>query len=393
MKIAMLGHKRVPSSEGGVEKAVEEYAARLAGRGHDVLVYNRGGHNVFGREYDRVIPENYRGFRILTIPGFLLGSIVPVYSLLAAMHAAFIENCDAILFFASGPCAAIRAVPKSKAARVAFLRGIDSRREKWGRFAKWYLRFGERTAAICADRTLVVSEPLREYLLKTYGAESTVIPNGAEENGFIQEEQTDRETVPDGKPKTILFLGRLVPEKGVHLLIKAYVYLKERGLLEDWELVIAGAAPKRSRYAEILNTLSGGRKDIRFTGYIERKNTALLFRGAEIFVLPSSVEGMSNALLEAMSYGKCCLLSDIPENRQTAGDAAAYFENGKAGDLAAALLKLVRDPQRRMKLGNEAKALAAARFRWEESAKMLEQILVTYRQETGDAENEKNRSF
>ena len=146
MKIAIIGHKRIPSNEGGIEKGVEQHAVRMVARGHSVTVYNRGGHNVFGKEYDREKYKEYKGVKIVTIPTTKGAASVPIYSFLATLHAA-ICRYDCVSFRASGPCAMIPLAKFFGLRVVASLHGIDSQRDKWGGFASKYLEFGEKMAA------------------------------------------------------------------------------------------------------------------------------------------------------------------------------------------------------------------------------------------------------
>lgn len=150
MKIAIIGHKRIPSNEGGIEKGVEQHAVRMVARGHAVTVYNRGGHNVFGKEYDREKYKEYKGVKIVTIPTTNGAASVPIYSFLATLHAA-ICRYDCVSFRASGPCAMIPLAKFFGLRVVASLHGIDSQRDKWGGFASKYLEFGEKMAAKKAD--------------------------------------------------------------------------------------------------------------------------------------------------------------------------------------------------------------------------------------------------
>ena len=134
MKIAFIGHKRIPSNEGGVEKVVEQQAVRMAERGHKVTAYNRGGHNVFGKEFDNKKLKEYKGVRIVTVPTTKGSSSVPIYSFFATLRAIF-KRYDCISYNASGSCAMIPLAKLFRLRTVALLHGIDSQRDKWGGFA------------------------------------------------------------------------------------------------------------------------------------------------------------------------------------------------------------------------------------------------------------------
>ena len=179
MKIAIIGHKRIPSNEGGIEKGVEQHAVRMVQRGNDVTVYNRGGHNVFGKEFDGKKLREYKGIKIVTVPTVKGAACVPIYSFLATIHAAF-SRYDCVSFRASGSCAMIPLAKLFGLRVVASLHGIDSQRDKWGGFASKYLEFGERMAATKADVCLVLSKNMKEYIDTKYGVNSILFANGVD---------------------------------------------------------------------------------------------------------------------------------------------------------------------------------------------------------------------
>ena len=170
MRIAIIGHKRIPSNEGGIEKGVEQHAVRMASLGHQVTVYNRGGHNVFGTQYDNKKRRYYKGVRIVTIPTTKGKACVPIYSFLATIHAA-IKRYDCVSYRASGSCVMIPLAKLFRLRVVASLHGIDSQRDKWGGFASRYLEFGERMAAKKADVCLVLSSNMQRYIKEKYGTD------------------------------------------------------------------------------------------------------------------------------------------------------------------------------------------------------------------------------
>lgn len=177
MKIAIIGHKRIPSNEGGIEKGVEQHAVRMVQRGNDVTVYNRGGHNVFGKEFDGKKLREYKGIKIVTVPTVKGAACVPIYSFLATIHAAF-SRYDCVSFRASGSCAMIPLAKLLGLRVVASLHGIDSQRDKWSGFASKYLEFGERMAATKADVCLVLSKNMKQYIDTKYGVNSVLFANG-----------------------------------------------------------------------------------------------------------------------------------------------------------------------------------------------------------------------
>lgn len=368
MKIAIIGHKRIPSNEGGIEKGVEQHAVRMVKRGHNVTAYNRGGHNVFGKEFDRKKQKEYKGIRIVTVPTTKGAASVPIYSFLATIHAAF-SRYDCVSFRASGSCAMIPLAKLLGLRVVASLHGIDSQRDKWGGFASKYLEFGERMAATKADVCLVLSKNMKEYIDTKYGVNSILFANGIDKPKSHAPEII-KEKYGLEKNEYILSLGRIVPEKGLQYLIKAF-----RECSSDRKLVIAGGSESNKDYYNQLLALAEGDERIIFTGYVYGQEVQELYSNAYIFALPSNLEGMANALLEAMSYGNCCLISDIPENTEVVHDKALSFEKGNETDLQKKLQMLLDDENLVRKYKKEAAPYILDRYNWDI---VVDQMLRVY---------------
>lgn len=178
MKIAMLGHKRIPSREGGIEIVVEELASRMVERGHVVTCYNRSGHHVAGAEFDGKNRKQYKGVvlkDVLTINRKGLAAMTS--SVFGSLHAAF-GKYDVVHIHAEGP-AFMCWLPKLMRKKVIVtVHGLDWARAKWGKFASWYIRTGEKMAVKHANEIIVLSAGVQDYFRKTYGRETKFIPNG-----------------------------------------------------------------------------------------------------------------------------------------------------------------------------------------------------------------------
>ena len=357
MKIAIIGHKRIPSNEGGIEKGVEQHAVRMAARGHQVDVYNRGGVDKYSKEGGHRLKE-YKGVRIITIPTFQNQKLNAfVYSLLATIRAAF-GRYDVVSYRASGPCAMIGLAHLLGMKCVASLHGIDSQRSKWGGFASRYLRFGEKTAATKADALMVLSRNMQDYIKREYGRDSILFYNGVDRPQLLPAKEI-RERFGLKRDSYILYLSRIVPEKALHVLIEAY-----RGVQTDKKLVIAGGADNPA-YLQQLKDMAADDDRILFVGYATGSLVGELYSNAYMFTLPSNLEGMSNSLLEAMSYGNCCFLSDIPENMEPAGDHAAYFHAGDVNDCRVKLQELLDNPDRIARMKKEAADYILDKYSWD----------------------------
>lgn len=369
MKIAMIGHKRIPSREGGVEIVVDELSTRLVKLGYRVDAYNRYGKHIAGKKYTQYKGKEYNGIRLITIPTFRNGKLnAIVYSVLASMRALF-GHYDVIHFHAEGPCIMIW-LPRLFGIRtVATIHGLDWQRSKWGKFASFILKTGEKMAAKYADELIVLSGNMQDYFMETYGRATRFIPNGI---SCPQIRPAEQITQKFGLEKNgyILFVARIVPEKGLHYLIEAY-----KKTDTDKRLVIAGGNSNSREYLESVERMAASDPRILMTGFVSGQLLEELYSNAYLFVLPSDVEGMAVSLLEAMSYGNCCLVSDIRENTEVVGEHAAVFERGNVEDLRKKLGELIKDPERRDALAEAAGEYICGKYSWD---KMAEETAALY---------------
>ncbi|MCR4651642.1 MAG: glycosyltransferase family 4 protein [Lachnospiraceae bacterium] len=355
----MLGHKHIPSREGGVEIVVEQLAVRMVEKGHKVTVYNRSSHHVSGHEYDIKDMKEYKGVRIRKSLTLDMKGLAAFTSAISAGIAAAFGKYDIVHFHAEGPCIACF-IPKLTGKRViATIHGLDHKRDKWGRIASAIILAGERGAVKHADEIIVLSEGVKKYFADTYGRETRLIPNGVERPVRL-EASLIKERYGLNEGDYILFLGRLVPEKGVHLLIEAY-----NKLHTDKKLVIAGGVSDSSEYAERLKKDAEGNDNIIFTGFVYGETLEELYSNAYVYVLPSLLEGMPLSLLEAMSYGNCCLTSDIEECTDVTKDCGVSFRSEDADDLKSKLEELLADKPRVDHLRESSADYICERFDWD----------------------------
>ena len=258
---------------------------------------------------------------------------------------------------------------------VATIHGLDWQRAKWGRFASMYLKLGERTAAKCADEVIVLSRGVQRYFKDTYDRETRFIPNG-----ITPAKPVSSDTIAGKwgleKDSYVLFLGRIVPEKGVHYLIDAF-----KRLNTDKKLVIAGGASDSAEYYESVKRAAAEDPRIILTGFTEGRELEELYSNAYVYVLPSDLEGMPMSLLEAMSYGNCCLTSDIAECADVLRDKDGMmhgitFRHGDVDDLTDKLDELFADTSKVQELKTSADSYIIGRYNWD---KVVESTLDLYR--------------
>lgn len=369
LKVAMIGHKRIPSREGGVEIVVDELSTRLVKLGCRVDAYNRYGRHTAGKKYTQYKGKEYHGIRLITIPTFRNGKLnAIVYSVLAAFRALF-EGYDVIHFHAEGPCIMCW-LPKLFGIRtIATIHGLDWQRSKWGNFATKVLKAGEKMAVRHADEVIVLSRNMQDYFQNVYGRATRFIPNGIKRPVLYAPEEI-RGKYGLEKDGYILFVARIVPEKGLHYLIEAYQQLKT-----EKRLVIAGGNSHSQAYMDEVTAMAQKDPRILMTGFVAGRVLEELYSNACFFVLPSDVEGMAVSLLEAMSYGNCCLISDIEENVEVVEDHAVSFRKGDVKQLREKMEYLLDHPEVRRSYQKQAADYICGKYDWDDVA---EQTLRLY---------------
>jgi glycosyltransferase involved in cell wall biosynthesis len=368
MKIAFIGQKGIPATFGGVEYHVDRLSRSLAAQGHEVFVYVRPWYS--GKKQ-----KDYQGVKLTAIPTLKTKHLdASVHSFLCSCHAVF-QKMDIIHYHAIGPTAFSLLSRLAGKKVVSTIHRLDWATEKWGRFAKALLKLAEFLSVKIPHRTIVVSEELQQYIRKKYGKDTLWIPNGAElpETKPLRLVKDKYLLSPKGY---LLFLGRLVPEKRVDWLIKAFQnLLRTSSKAANLKLVIAGGSSGTDEYVRKLRSMSRDYPNIIFTGFVWGEEKKELLSHALAFVLPSYLEGLPIALLEAKSYGLCCLASDIPAHREAIrhGQDGLLFRHSSLSDLGDKLGSLIDNPQRAEEMGKKAREEVGNRPTWQDvTLKVLE---------------------
>ena len=353
MKIFLIGQKGIPAKNGGVEKHVENLAVRRAKDGQEVFVYAR-------KNYQDKDLKTYQGVNIITLGSVGTKNLDAItHTFLACLDVIFRRKPDVVHFHSVGPSSLILLIklfrPRLKV--VFTFHCQDYRHQKWGRFARWYLKLGEMIGCRFANQTITISHELQRYAKEAYGINAEYIPNGAEE----VEETGDILLKPWNLAKDEYFvsISRLVRHKGIHYLLEAY-----NQLATDKKLVIVGDGAFTDDYVAELKKLAGNNPKIIFTGNQSGQTLAQLYTNAYAFVQPSEYEGLSVALLEAMSCGLPCVVSDIEANTEAAADTALIFKNKDVADLQNKLQELLSNPGLAKTLGEKARERAKTEYNW-----------------------------
>lgn len=361
MKIAMLGQKRIPSREGGVEIVVEELATRMVKKGHEVTCYNRSGKHVMDKKQKQEKIKEYKGVKLKKVFTIDKKGLAAVTASFFASIKALFSKADVVHYHAEGPCAWMWIVKKlSKKKVIATIHGLDWQRAKWGGFATKFIKYGEKQAVKHADEIIVLSKNVQDYFEKEYNRKTVFIPNGVSKPEIIKA-NIIKDKFNINKDDYILFLGRMVPEKGIHYLIEAFNNIKT-----NKKLVIAGGASDTDTYFQELKEKAKDNKNIIFTGFVQGKELDELYSNCYIYSLPSDLEGMPLSLLEAMSYGNCCLTSDIAECANVIEDKGVTFKKSDVKDLIKVLQDLLDNPKKVEKYKKESQEYILSRYNWDD---------------------------
>ncbi len=369
LKIAFIGGRGVISKYSGIETWFEEAGSRLAAMGHEITVYCRS--------YFTPRITNYKGMRLIHLPTVRSKHFeTAIHTLLSTIHALH-QDCDVFHYHALGP-ALFSFLPRLFGKKtVVTVQGLDWRRRKWGWVASAVLRWGEFAAVRFPNATMVVSHTLHRHFQEAHAANTVYIPNGT----FIRKRPKPAHIVQRGiEPGNyVLFLGRFSPEKNCHLLIEAY-----KRINTPVKLVLAGGSSHSDAYARELR--SHASPNIQFLEWVAGEELEELITHATLFVLPSDIEGLSLALLDAMGAGVCVLASDIPENRELVDGAGFTFHAGSRNDLELMLRLLLCNPSLRQAAARRALERIRENYLWPEIAR---QVASVYRDLTVPKDSKK----
>lgn len=355
MKIAMIGQKGLPSRAGGIEIHVEEIAKRLVNYNCEVDVYCRKG-------YCETLQKEFNGVKVKYAPYFHTKHLDAITHTFFSTIKALFSKTNIFHYHALGP-STLAFIPRLFGKKVVCtVHGLDWQRGKWGGFATKFLKFGEYATAKFSNATINVSKNLVSYYKSKYNKDTVYIPNGIDKQNIL-EPNIILKKYNLNKNDYILFLARLVPEKGAHYLIEAYKKLKTKKML-----VIAGGASHSDKYVKDLANLAENNNRILFTGFVQGNELAELYSNAYLYVLPSDIEGLPISLLEAMSYGNCCVTSDIPENVDVIEDIGYTFKKGDVKDLSIVLQKVLDEKDTVALIKEKVQNFVLTKYKWEDIA-------------------------
>lgn len=355
VRVAFIGGRGVVSKYSGIESYYEQAGHELARLGHEVTVYCRS--------YFTPPINTHNGMRVRRLPTIRSKHLeTVVHTLLSTAHA-MTSDYDVVHYHCLGP-ALFSFLPRLAGKKtVVTVQGLDWQRGKWGRIASRVLRWGEAAAVSLPDATMVVSRTLQHYYHHHYHRQTIYVPNGA----TLAPQRLPRKLIEWGlvPDNYVLFLGRFSPEKNCHLLIQAF-----ESINTSMNLVLAGGSSHSDAYVKSLRRHES--EQIRFLPWVSGTDLEELLSNAALFVLPSELEGLSLALLDAMAAGVCVLTSDIPENKEVVEGAGFTFRRGDQADLEHMLDLLVHNPELRRQSAAGERERIQGQYLWPEIARSIE---------------------
>lgn len=364
MKIIICGIKTIPSSQGGVERGVEEVCSRLVNYGHKVIVYCRANERTW---------NNYRGFRVENIP-YIDSKYMCYFSYMFNVYKDIVNNHDndSLIHIHSPVVHGIWALLlKIKGySIVVHNHGLEWNADKWPFWFKYYMKISETFAIHASKYFIVVSKTEHEYFcsrFKNYIHKINIIPNGIPTDS----DYTKSSPVEFEKLDFYIYVGRIVPQKRLEDLIEAYHLSGTKK-----KLIICGGASFSNKYFKQIQEKIKNTHSIYYMGWVNRHITMNLIKNAFALILPSSSEGCPNVLLEAISMGTVSLVSDIQPHKELGGDNLYYFNVKDTNSLANKMHFLESDLKYYHELKKNISVLSTTLADWDTTT---EKILELYK--------------
>ncbi len=356
MNVAFVGQKGVPARYGGVERHVEALGSRLAKRGHEILVFTRHNYNN--------VRGVYKGMKIIPFTAIPEKHTEMISHTLLSLLNLVGKNIDIIHIHSTDP-ALLSFIPRINAKVVVTSHGQAYRREKWGHIAKGFSRLAERAFVQFPHKRIAVSKTLKKYYEEKYLCEVIYIPNGVEIKRV-----RDLSAITNlglSGDDYLLFVGRIIPTKGCHTLISAFKKIKT-----DKKLVIVGGSSYSDEF--FMKLKKSVHANTIFLGYRYGHELEALYSHAYCCIVPSEVEGLAIALLEAMSYGNCVIYSDIPENIEAAHGFGIKFRNKDSDDLADKMQRALDNASHCKEIGIKARQMVQKEYDWDDIVLRTESV-------------------
>lgn len=361
MRIASFGFRHLPPRAGcaGADKFVLELLPRLAARGHEVLAYNR-----IGFDEDMPTSATYRGVKLHAIRTFRKPGLEALWHAACVTFDILRHNRADVIHIQNGGNSPFGAILRLFGKRTVLTEdGKEWERDKWSPLARGYLRAMTWLSARVHSEVVFDNVFARRAVEARYGRRFALIHYGAEVDYRIDAdaEKALLERLRLTSGDYVLFVGRFIPDKGLHHLVAAYERLDTAK-----KLVLVGGAPAGSAYAAAIRSSEDPR--LVLPGYLYGADVHALMRHCFAYVQPSDLEGLSPVILEAAYLGAPVICSDIAMNRYALGEHGLYFAAGDADDLRQRLAAALAAPDALRAQGAVQQRHVADTYSWERVA-------------------------
>ena len=359
--ISYIGTKGIPAKYGGAETGVEEISSRLLKKEYNLTVF--GAH-----EGKRIKRGFYEGIETIDFPSLKFKGLDFLLRRFLSTIFATIRKDSKILHYYGSDAGLYFFLPKLFRKRIIItLDGFEWERESYSWLEKMFLKTILRVSVKFANHVITDSRFFQKWLKDRYDISSSYVPYAANFN--IETDDTVLEEHKLKRREYFIFIGRLVEEKGVDILIKAFSKISTKK-----NLVIVGDNPYNDDYVDYLKSIAS--KNVIFLGAIYGKEYEELLKGAYCYVSASKIEGTSPSLVQAMAYGIPSLVSDIPTNIEVLGGTGLTFKNENIKDLSANLVKILNNGILAKNLGEKCSKRAFQNYSWDAVVEKLDKIYM-----------------
>jgi len=353
---AFGGFRSLPPKEGGggADKLALELYPRIVKRGHEVIAYGR----IYPGEKNIPRLNDFEGVKIISFHTVNKAGFDTLLHSMKATADIILRNRADIIHLQSGAnsiWALLLRLFRKKVFVSQF--AMDWKRAIWPWYAKLFYHFSNYLTAFIPNKVIFDNIYTKEYFEEKFHRQFDFIPYGSEVK-VASEDSSVFEKLGISKGEYILFVGRFIPDKGVHLLVEAFQNVKT-----DKKLLLIGGSPTPNDYEKKIRKINDDR--IIFPGYIYGDDTNILISHAFVYIQPSLIEGLSPVILTVMGLGTPLICSDIIENKFITGVNATHFKTGDIQDLSKKINFVLNHPEKVAQMAEIGQKDILARFNWE----------------------------
>jgi glycosyltransferase involved in cell wall biosynthesis len=354
-KISIIGIVGIPAKYGGFE-TLTEYLTKYLSQKYDLTVY------CSSKSYSEKI-ESYNGAKLEYINLNANGVQSIPYDIISIFKA--LPKSDTLLILGVSGCIALPFVRLfSKKRIVVNIDGLEWKRDKWGKGAKWFLKFSEKLAVKYADVVVADNKVIQDYVLNEYGVQSELIAYGA--NHVTKEILSDELKVkyPFLDGKYAFKVCRIEPENNIHIILEAFSEYK------NLNIVIIGNWANSEYGKELKEKYSKFENIFLINPIYDQKILNQIRSNCYIYMHGHSAGGTNPSLVEAMFLGLPIMAYGVQYNKETTQDKALYF--GDKDELIF-LLENISD-EKLQEIARNMFEVAKGKYTWEQISKKYAEL-------------------